>query len=292
MLYSPAFSFSSVYPLGFLPCAGLRLGALRWFQAFLASSPCAASATSYHFASIVSPPWRRAFSQFALVVNLGFPVLASGSNCAVKPTRLRRAAYFLSLDCPKHMRYLTVRNHLKPYVIVSRRKTTINHAFAAAVAPSDDYDEQRVREAVAILGQDPDQDLLCAYCGAPAQTWDHVFATVKDSRFSGHGHRLGNLLPCCKPCNSAKGNKDWRRFLAELGLPASTHQAAEHRIATYLSTLSLQDSVPDSSPEYERLLQVRTEVLGLLAEADELAKIIRERQSNNSFKPKPLRGSA
>ena len=99
MLYSPAFSFSSVYPLGFLPCAGLRLGALRWFQAFLASSPCAASATSYHFASIVSPPWRRAFSQFALVVNLGFPVLASGSNCAVKPTRLRRAAYFRSLVC-------------------------------------------------------------------------------------------------------------------------------------------------------------------------------------------------
>ena len=82
---------------GFLPCAGLRLGVLRQFQAFLASSPCAASATSYHFASIAPPPWRRAFSQFAPVVKLGFPVLASGSNCAVKPTRLRRAAYFRSL---------------------------------------------------------------------------------------------------------------------------------------------------------------------------------------------------
>ena len=35
MLYSPAFSFSSVYSLGFLPCAGLRLGVLRQFQAFL-----------------------------------------------------------------------------------------------------------------------------------------------------------------------------------------------------------------------------------------------------------------
>ena len=46
---------------GFLPCAGLRLGVLRQFQAFLASSPCAASATSYHFASIAPPPWRRAF---------------------------------------------------------------------------------------------------------------------------------------------------------------------------------------------------------------------------------------
>ena len=97
MLYSPAFTFSSVYPLVFLPCAGLRLGVLRQFHAFLASSPCAASATSYHFASIAPPPWRRAFSQFAPVVKLGFPVLASGSNCAVKPTRLRRAAYFRSL---------------------------------------------------------------------------------------------------------------------------------------------------------------------------------------------------
>ena len=101
MVHSPAFTFSSGYPLGFLPCAGLRLGVLRWFQAFLASSPCAASATSYHFSSIASPPWRSVFSRFALVVKLGFPVLASGSNCAVKPTRLRRAAYFRSLVCAK-----------------------------------------------------------------------------------------------------------------------------------------------------------------------------------------------
>ncbi|WP_246881376.1 DUF1010 domain-containing protein [Acidovorax sp. JG5] len=65
----------------------------------MASSPCAASASSYHFSSSASPRWRSAFSQFAPVVKLGFPVLASGSNCAVKPTRLRRAAYFRSLAC-------------------------------------------------------------------------------------------------------------------------------------------------------------------------------------------------
>ena len=84
----PHVLFTGVYLLkrlsaGFLPCAGLRLWALRQFQAF--------------FASTASPPWRTAFSRFALVVNLGLPVLASGSNRAVKPTRLRRAAYFLSL---------------------------------------------------------------------------------------------------------------------------------------------------------------------------------------------------
>ena len=86
MLYSPAFSFSSGYPLGFLPCAGLRLWVQRQFQAFLASSARAVSAISYHFASVASPPWRSAFSQFAPVVKLGFPVLASGSNCSSQPT--------------------------------------------------------------------------------------------------------------------------------------------------------------------------------------------------------------
>ena len=85
----PHVLFTGVYLLkrlsaGFLPCAGLRLWALRQFQAF--------------FASTASPPWRTAFSRFALVVNLGLPVLVSGSNRAVKPTRLRRAAYFRSLD--------------------------------------------------------------------------------------------------------------------------------------------------------------------------------------------------
>ena len=92
------FTFSSVYSLWVWHSLGLRLRAvgvaLGKLLVFLASSPCAASATSYHFASIAPPPWRRAFSQFAPVVKLGFPVLASGSNCAVKPTRLRRAAYF------------------------------------------------------------------------------------------------------------------------------------------------------------------------------------------------------
>ena len=70
-------------------------------QVFLASSPCAASATSYHFSSIAPPPWRCAFSRFALVVNLGLPILASVANRAVKPTCLRQASYFRSLD-PLH----------------------------------------------------------------------------------------------------------------------------------------------------------------------------------------------
>ena len=77
-------------------------------QAFLASSPCAASASSYHFSSSASPPWRTAFSRFAPVVNSEISALASGSNCAVKPTCLRQAAYFRSLG-PPYSRFMQAR---------------------------------------------------------------------------------------------------------------------------------------------------------------------------------------
>ena len=52
MQYPEAFGFSSVYSLGFFPCAELRLLALRQFQAFLASNACAASASSYYFHAV------------------------------------------------------------------------------------------------------------------------------------------------------------------------------------------------------------------------------------------------
>ena len=72
----------------------------RLFVGFWVSrraSPWGAAPVFSFFASSAPPPWHTAFSRFAPVVNLGLPVLASGSNQAVKPTRLRRAAYFRSL---------------------------------------------------------------------------------------------------------------------------------------------------------------------------------------------------
>ena len=65
------------------------------------ASPFGAAPVFSFFASSAPPPWRSAFSRFAPVVNLGLPVLASGSNRAVKPTCLRQAAYFRSLACEK-----------------------------------------------------------------------------------------------------------------------------------------------------------------------------------------------
>ena len=175
------------------------------------------------------------------------------------------------------MRYKDIRRYLKPYSIVASRTTTINHAFAASIAPCDPYDDRRIREAICSLGQDPDVDLMCAYCGAEAETWDHVHATVKDKRFSGHGHRIGNLLPCCKPCNSKKGNKDWRAFL--LGLHMSEHLRSEResRIGVYLNRLCAIDPLPEHLPEYLELQELHRQVLELFRQADVLASTIRSK---------------
>ena len=93
MLIQTAFNFSSAVQRLVCRFSGLRLLASRWFLVFLASNPCAASASSYCFGSAAQPRWRCAFSQFAPVAKSWLPVLASGSNISVKPTRLRRSAY-------------------------------------------------------------------------------------------------------------------------------------------------------------------------------------------------------
>ena len=92
-IYSSASPFSKVSLWWFWRCAGLRLSALRKFQAFLASSACAVSATSYHSCSAAPLPWPSAFSWAAPFFKAGRSLLALGSNPAFKPTRLRRAAY-------------------------------------------------------------------------------------------------------------------------------------------------------------------------------------------------------
>ena len=63
------------------------------FQAFLASSVCQPSATSYHSCSAAPLPWPSAFWWAAPFFKAGRSLLAFGSNSAVKRTRILRAAY-------------------------------------------------------------------------------------------------------------------------------------------------------------------------------------------------------
>ena len=58
----------------------------KGLSAFWASSACAASATSYHSCSAAPLPWPSGFSWAAHICKSGRPLLAFGSNSAVKRT--------------------------------------------------------------------------------------------------------------------------------------------------------------------------------------------------------------
>ncbi|WP_120251485.1 HNH endonuclease [Sphingobium sp. YG1] len=177
------------------------------------------------------------------------------------------------------MRASSIKKYLRPSTIVGRKSTFAN-AFASALAPHDIYTPEAVAQALRDLEQDPDQELQCVYCEAAAATWDHVFNRVLKGEFSGHGHRIRNLVPCCRTCNESKGQKPWRNFL-ELRNPPDK-EARIRRIEQFLASaevkpISSEVASHNADEDLKRFLEIRSQVFDLLTEADRLAVIIRQK---------------
>lgn len=167
----------------------------------------------------------------------------------------------------------SIGKHLEPYSIYKKRRTTINHAFASAIAPSETYNEARLDEALKLLGQDPTRDLNCVYCDAPADTWDHLVGLVKSRGPSGHGHQLHNLVPCCKSCNSKKGGKAWEDFLQD----KEKRQLIKLYIERCRDSAGLRrtDKPSQEQKDIEEYYKVRDEIFRLMSKADTIAAKIR-----------------
>lgn len=100
-------------------------------------------------------------------------------------------------------------------------------------------------------------DFSCAYCGSQRQlVVDHA---VPINLTSLGEHKLGNLVPACNACNSAKGDKVFDVFLRETGVAG-----AEWRIAAINDHLARHGYEPLiralAEPELE---QVRSELTAL-----------------------------
>jgi hypothetical protein len=185
------------------------------------------------------------------------------------------------------MKRQSISEHLQPYSILSKRKTTINHAFASALALYDSYNEALVSQAIKDLGQDPESDLICFYCDKrPAETWDHVFSLVKVGQYAGFGHTLGNLVPCCKECNSKKGKTDWQKFLKSALTDENRRLAKimqmEMYLKRYLPPPFGSEQIRELCPEeFEELEMLRKNIFNLMKRADEVAETIRLKVRNH-----------
>ncbi len=177
------------------------------------------------------------------------------------------------------MRPTDIKPHLRPYSIVQRRKTTINHAFASALAPCDQYDEDRLTLAMTALGQTDLADLRCVYCGDAAETWDHLVGLVKDSELNGYGHQVGNLVPSCRVCNSRKGNRDWRDFVRSTIPEPARRARVESVLGEYLRTFAtevdLSRARAEHPQEWEQYVSAKHQIIDLMAQADLLAAQLR-----------------
>jgi 5-methylcytosine-specific restriction endonuclease McrA len=175
------------------------------------------------------------------------------------------------------MKKSSIRKYLKRQPI-SSRVSTFKNAFASALADFDAYDDLLISQALTDLGQDPEEDLACVYCGSPAATWDHVHPRVSKGEYSGHGHTIRNLVPSCRTCNEKKGALGWRAWLEKLDRPDRDDCAKrmEKFLAGGPSRVPTLEHLRASAPkQFNRFLAVRHEVLALLKEADQLADEIR-----------------
>jgi RNA polymerase subunit RPABC4/transcription elongation factor Spt4 len=178
------------------------------------------------------------------------------------------------------MKKQSIKFHLKPYSIHQKRMTTINHAFASAIAPVDKYDEDKLTAALQLLEQNP-SDLSCVYCGSQADTWDHLIGLVKNGELRGYGHQLGNLVPCCRHCNSKKGAKNWREHLQGMipddsALIAKRSQLIDSYLGQYAARVNTGRAAELRPDEWKRYGEIKEKIFELMKEADNIAKNLRD----------------
>lgn len=158
--------------------------------------------------------------------------------------------------------------------IAGERGSSINNAFASALAMVGVFDEDAINRALGKLGQPSTGPLRCVYCDSEATDADHLVGLVKATRYTGHGQVIGNLVPSCGPCNQRKGNKPWRAWAASEGI---TNERIA-RIGDYetlappaVSEEQLRDLYPDLMEAYERLKNLCKDTMRV---ADHLANEI------------------
>ena len=96
---------------------------------------------------------------------------------------------------------------------------------------------------------------LCGAAGSPAD-----------------GHTLGNLVPCCKDCNSKKGNRDWKAWAVSQGMRRREVMGIERYSREFLrlkwTHQELMDICPALITDYDRR---RVAIIQALSDADIVA---------------------
>ena len=174
------------------------------------------------------------------------------------------------------------KERMKPHRLLSR-SSTVTHEYAKALAPADEYDQNKLEAAFQKMGLFENGTLLCAYCSNTATTVDHLNPLVVNKKFSGWGHVFGNLVPACRNCNESKGGKPWREFAEKRNVSESQIQkleAYESQASTPVSQDELAKLYPDLISAYEHMRKINLDALVTAQHlANELHRLEKQRRS-------------
>lgn len=179
----------------------------------------------------------------------------------------------------KPMKADSIKRWLKQYK-VSARSSTITNAFMSALAPYQPYDRDAVLSAMNDLKQDS-ENLTCVYCTKPATTWDHLVNLVVGKKLNGFGHQLGNLVPCCSSCNSAKTDKSHTNFVNSLDesiLSESKKADLIQILDAHLGRATLRTYTAAEEKMSLRLHELLIKVNELLIKADKIVEKVRNKK--------------
>lgn len=96
---------------------------------------------------------------------------------------------------------------------ITGRSSSITAATWKSIMPVVKPNIDEFEKVLQVLGMSRDK-IFCAYCGDKWTLWDHFEPVVEDKKFTGYITEIHNLVPCCSPCNSSKGNSHWRNWIS------------------------------------------------------------------------------
>lgn len=102
---------------------------------------------------------------------------------------------------------------------VNARTSSITNTFYASILPFNKFTDEDVNSRLVTLGYSnveiENENICCIYCGAEANTWDHLYPLIKNRKATGYYHDISNMVPSCNTCNSSKGSKDYKEWLSK-----------------------------------------------------------------------------
>ena len=91
---------------------------------------------------------------------------------------------------------------------ITSRISTLRRSMACTLLNRDACTPEQEKEWLKFF-----PDNKCAYCGQEATHLDHLHPMIRDNEPTGYGTDPGNLVPCCKKCNTPKSNMEWEDFM-------------------------------------------------------------------------------